>query len=89
MGKLTLMEIAESGELKPETELRAFWGAFCDADPRPDGFEDRMEAAGLIEADDVTDEDLDDAFAAERGIEPGGTVWRLTPAGRQALGEPG
>lgn len=85
----TLMEIAERGELAPAVELRAYWCAFCDCDPRPDEFEDRMEAAGLIALGAVTEDDLDDAFAAERGIEPGGSVWRLTKAGRAALAQGG
>lgn len=85
MGRLTLMELAERGELSPATELGAYWDAFCDADPAPDDFIDRMEAAGLVVLEGVTDEDLDDAFAAERGIEPGGMIYRLTPAGRAAL----
>lgn len=84
MSRETLMEIADRGELAPEVELRAYWQAFCDADPCPDDFQDRMEAAGLIALDSVTDDDLDDPFAAERGIEPGGQVWRLTAKGRAA-----
>jgi hypothetical protein len=84
-GKLTLTEIAERGELAPAVELRAFWDAFCDCDARPEDFEERMEAAGLIHLRSVTDEDLDDAFAYERGIEPGCNVWDLTEAGRASL----
>lgn len=68
-------------------ELRAHWNQFCDADyfDELDGFEDRMEQAGLIELVPVADEHLDDAFAYERGIEPGGMVWQLTAAGRAAF----
>lgn len=84
----TLMEIAERGELSLEVELRAYWAAFCDCDPTPDDFQDRMEAAGLIVLDAVNDDDLDNPFASELGIEPGGTVWRLTDRGSQAYATP-
>ncbi len=68
--------------------LRQHWASFCDADPFPgsDVFADRMEAAGLIELVTVTKDALEDAFAAERGIEKGGMMYRLTDAGRAALG---
>lgn len=85
MGEVRLIDIAERGELLPATELQTYWSAFCDCDRYPDRFDDRMERAGLIELDDVTDDDLEDGFARERGIEPGGFVWRLTDLGRQAL----
>ncbi len=84
----TLMEVAERGELSPEVELRAYWFAFCDCDPTPDDFQDRMEVAGLIALDAVNDDDLDNPFASELGIEPGGSVWRLTDRGSQALSTP-
>lgn len=70
-------------------DLRANWASFCDADYF-DGaadFSDRMEAAGLAELIPVDDDALEDAFAHERGIEPGGMMWRLTDAGRRALSE--
>lgn len=78
----------------PAEALDLFWDAFCDcdwhlipADVFGTGvdYEAGLEAAGLIEARDVTDEDLEDAFADERGIEPGGTVWHLTADGRDVL----
>lgn len=81
----TLMEIAERGELAPEVELRAYWSGFCDCDPTPDDFQDRMEAADLIYLDTVNEDDLDNSFAGELGIEPGGSVWRLTDKGLEAL----
>jgi sulfur relay (sulfurtransferase) DsrC/TusE family protein len=58
--------------------------AFCDGDAFSgrDTFADKMEAEGLIELVDVDDDALDDAFAAERGIEKGGMMWRLTAYGR-------
>jgi len=67
--------------------LHEHWDAFCDADRAdiPEDFEESMEAAGLIEFASVTENDLDDAFAEERGIAPGGAIWRLTKAGRAAL----
>lgn len=66
-------------------KLRAHWGDFCDADPTPEGFAEEMEAAGFIEVDAVTEDDLESPFAAERGIEPGGSIWRLTASGRASL----
>lgn len=84
----TLMEVAERGELASEVELRAYWAAFCDCDSTPDDFQDRMEIAGLIYLDAVTEDDLDNSFASELGIDPGGTVWRLTDRGSQAYATP-
>lgn len=70
-----------------DTLLRQNFASFCDADPFPgcDTFADAMEAAGYIELVPVTKEALEEAFAAERGIEPGGMMYRLTDAGRLAL----
>jgi hypothetical protein len=84
-----LMDIADRGELAPDVELRAYWGAFCDCDPSPDDFGDRMEHAGLIVLEGVSEDDLDEAFAAERGIVPGGLIWRLTKAGDAAMRDEG
>lgn len=72
---------------KATMDLCANWGRFCDADPfeGADTFADRMEAAGLIELVPVDDEALEQSFAAERGIEPGGTMWVLTDIGQQAV----
>lgn len=71
-----------------QRDLREHWSDFCDADPFEgyDTFTERMEAAGLIDLVEVDDEALEDPFAAERGIYPGGMMWGLTPAGRAALG---
>lgn len=44
-----------------------------------------MEKAGYAELVPVTPEALDDPFAAERGIEPGGVMWELTVTGRKAV----
>ena len=70
-----------------QRDLRVNWGTFCDADyfDGVEDFSERMEYAGLIELVPVTDEALDEAFAYERGIERGGMMWQLTPAGRSAL----
>lgn len=80
------MKLTET-EWRNVDDLRRNWSSFCDCDQfdGSDTFADRMEAAGLIELDSVTERDLESAFAAERGIEPGGMVWRLTPGGRAAL----
>ena len=79
-----LMKVAERGELAPDVELRAYWADFCDCAPAPDDFQYRMEVAGLIYLDAVDEDDLDNPFASELGIVPGGSVWRLTPEGRAA-----
>jgi hypothetical protein len=65
--------------------LRAHWGAFCDADPTPDDFIDRMEAAGYARLRSVKRADLEGSFASERGIYAGGQIWELTAKGRAAL----
>lgn len=69
------------------TDLREHWHMFTDADPfeGSDTFPDRMEAAGYCRLVSVTKEALQEAFAAERGIEPGGMMWELTPAGHEAF----
>ncbi len=68
-------------------DLKDHWHSFCDADPFEGGdtFAERMEARGLIELVAVTQEALEDGFAAERGIVPGGSMWQLTEAGRASL----
>jgi len=85
VGPEDLMDLAEAEKLTPEHELRAFWWDACDGGPTPDGFTDRMSTAGLIDLRPVNSDDLDDAFADEHGIVPGGEVWDLTEAGRRAL----
>ncbi len=74
-------------ENEMERELRKYWNAFCDADPHPEGFIERMEKAGFATIRAVRAEDLEESFAAERGIEPGGMVWVLTAKGRQVMAE--
>lgn len=74
------------GEVEAE-DLRRHWSAFCDADnfPGRETFTDRMEAAGLIQLVPVDEQALEDPFAAERGIEPGGVMWTPTKAGQAVL----
>jgi hypothetical protein len=70
-------------------EFREHWPAFCDCDPVPvEDFADKAEEAGFIYTRGVEEEDLERSFAAELGIEPGGLVYDLTPAGRAALEQP-
>jgi hypothetical protein len=80
-------ERLSEAEWRLREDLRANWAAFCDADPfeGSDTFTDRMEAAGYCELVSVTKAALQDPFAYERGIEPGGMMWQLTEAGRAAL----
>jgi hypothetical protein len=68
-------------------DFRKHWPTFCDAGSfdGSDTFSERMEAAGYIELVPVDDDALEKAFAAERGIEPGGMMWSPTEAGRRAL----
>jgi hypothetical protein len=62
------------------------WDLFCDFDEMPvdqDVYLKRLEDAGLAELVPVDDDALEDPFAWERGIEPGGSMYRLTALGRQ------
>lgn len=72
-------------------DLRKYWITVCDADPTPDLDEDdfieRMEAAGFIHLRPVTRRDLDEPFASERGIYPGGNLWELTASGQKVFAE--
>lgn len=79
-----MVEIPYSN-LTAEQKLRALWHVFCDADPVPPEFVDEMEAAGFATLRPVTKDDLEESFAAERGIEAGGSVWVLTAAGQLLL----
>lgn len=71
--------------LTPEDELRTYAWEFGQANWVPEGFTDRMEAAGLMFVRAVTDADLETSFADERGIERGGVIWDYTDAGRKVL----
>lgn len=63
-------------------ELLEYWHAFCDADPVPENFIERMEVAGFARIRKVTRADVrNDPFAAERGIYLGGNLWELTEKG--------
>jgi hypothetical protein len=75
----------------PDEDLRENWHNFCDCDyfVGAADFPERMEAAGLIELVPVDDDALEDPFADERGILPGGMMWKLTEAGRNALARDG
>lgn len=75
---------ADGAVVAAEAELRAHWHDFCDCDgfPTYDGFVERMEAAGLVGWRSVDADDLERAFADEKGITPGGMVYDLTPKGR-------
>jgi len=83
------MDVADiAGRLTTEDRaaLTSDWDAFCDCDWHLmscdiKGFAERLEQLGYVTFDAVDDDDLDDAFASERGIVPGGTIWRLTPLG--------
>ncbi len=67
-------------------DLTDNWDAAGDADPIPfpgDGdYPERLEAQGYAELVAVDEGALNDAFAWERGIEPGGSMWQLTEAGK-------
>lgn len=75
------------------SDLTVNWDLFSDAEPLPcdrDEFLSRMLDGGFVELVEVDDDALDDPFAWERGIEPGGMMWRLTETGlrvRAALQE--
>lgn len=64
----------------------AMWDDYADANWQlvkdPTAFLEQCEDAGLAELVPVDNDALDDPFAAERGIEPGGMMWRLTALGR-------
>ncbi|MDA8251642.1 MAG: hypothetical protein M0Z28_21070 [Rhodospirillales bacterium] len=82
----TADERLTEAEWRDREMLRQHWGAFCDADLVPEGFTDRMEAAGFIAIRPVKKRDLDAPFAYERGIEAGGMLWELTSKGREVYG---
>lgn len=77
--------ITRGKELREAFELVKYWADFCDCDAVPPDFADRMEAAGYIELRSVTKDDLEEPFAAEKGIEPDGSVWQLTTNGRAVI----
>ncbi|MFZ5737686.1 MAG: hypothetical protein ACOY6K_12480 [Pseudomonadota bacterium] len=71
-------------------DLRRNWRSFCDCDAF-DGsadFAERMEAAGMIALRPVKESDLEESFAAERGIERDGLLWELTYKGLKSIAQP-
>lgn len=68
---------------RPATHFDVYWNAFCDADhgDYPENFIEICEEDGLVELVPVTRDALDEAFAFDRGIRPGGSMWVLTKAG--------
>lgn len=71
--------------------IRDYWSAYADADwhliPEAirDDFDARLVAVGLAEWRAVTADDLDDAFAHDRGLEVGGSCLDLTALGYLAF----
>ena len=71
--------------------IRDYWSAYADADwhliPEAiqDDFDARLVAVGLAEWRAVTADDLDDAFAHDRGLEAGGSCLDLTALGYLAF----
>lgn len=81
------IETIARGLTKAQREdLTSNWDAACDGDwalvtTEASDFFESQEAAGFADLVPVDDDALEDAFAAERGIEKGGSMWRLTPLG--------
>lgn len=82
------MEKLTEQEWRDRESLRLHWAAFCDADATPEGFIERMEAAGFAALRPVRKSDLEESFASERGIERGGMLWELTAKGRAIIDAP-
>lgn len=79
-----LIETRERAQLA--VDLTSNWDLFSDADPLPCEREEfllRLLDGDFVELVDVDDDALEDPFAYERGIEPGGMMWRLTVLGRE------
>lgn len=67
-------------------DLTERWDQFCDCDELsdnrdPDEYTADMLLYGFAELRGVEPDDLEDPFAWERGIEPGGLIYVLTPLG--------
>ncbi len=67
-------------------DLTINWDHFCEADyalmaSEDENYPDALEADGFVYLDAVNPDDLETPFAWELGIEPGGSVYRLTPLG--------
>jgi hypothetical protein len=80
---MTLDKIVASLSEAQRRDLTVNWDDFCDAErlQLPPDYPDDLVKAGFVILDAVDDDDLDEAFAWDRGIEPGGSVYRLTPLG--------
>lgn len=91
-----MVHSAEDGSIPVDgaSIVRDYWSAICDCDwhevPEAirDTYEDALISQGLAVWGAVDDDDLDNPFADEIGIVPGGSVLRLTPAGRAAFDSP-
>lgn len=81
-----LSEIVKGLTEGQKRDLTSNWDHFCDADYsdlRTDdpNYPEALEAAGYAELVPVDADALDSAFAWERGIIPGGSMWQFTPLG--------
>ena len=75
--------IAERLTPEQKRDLTINWDDFCDADrlQLPPDYPDALMKARFVILDAVDEDDLETSFAWELGIEPGGSVYRLTPLG--------
>ncbi len=67
-------------------DLTERWDQFCDCDPLSgnrdhEEYRADMLLDGFADLRAVDDDDLEDPFAWDRGIVPGGEVYTLTPLG--------
>lgn len=82
-------EIARLATALTETQridLTERWDQFCDQDELsgnrdPDEYTADLLLDGFADIREVERDDLEDPFAYERGIEPGGMIYVLTPLG--------
>lgn len=82
MSKAETTRLTEA-QWKDREYLRQHWDAFCEADTVPEDFIHRMSGAGFISIRGVRKSDLEEPFAAERGIAKGGHLWELTRKGQR------
>jgi hypothetical protein len=67
-------------------DLQDYWDAFCKHEPVPiENFISRMEAARFVRMYRIARADLESQFVDEQVLMKGGTIWRLTAKGRDAL----
>jgi hypothetical protein len=86
MTNAELDALAKGLTITQRRDLTERWGQFVDCDELsghrgPDEFTADMLLDGFAELRSVEPDDLEDPFAWERGIEPGGMVYVLTPLG--------